>query len=151
MSHDGLHEPISELTDEVRDMHRAIVSLQEELEAVDWYHQRATATKNDELRGLLEHNRDEEMEHAAMTLEWIRRNSPAFDRELRDWLFTDKPFHHGPEAHSTAEPHGTVQEPDEGSDDTAATTRQPPQRGRRVGQVGSLKGLTKKGGNNDDV
>ncbi len=99
MANEGMHEPISELTDEVRDMHRAIISLMEELEAVDWYNQRACATKDEELKGVLEHNRDEEMEHAAMTLEWIRRRSPTFDKELRDWLFTDKPLaHHGGDA-----------------------------------------------------
>jgi uncharacterized protein len=65
MSSVGYHEPIEELSDEVRDMHRAIVSLMEELEAVDWYNQRAAACKDVELKKILEHNRDEEKEHAA--------------------------------------------------------------------------------------
>ena len=85
MSHEGYHEPVSELTDATRDMHRAIVSLMEELEAVDWYNQRADACKDLELKKILEHNRDEEKEHAAMTLEWIRRQDPKFDGFLREF------------------------------------------------------------------
>jgi len=94
MANEGYHEPVEELTDEARDLHRAIISLMEELEAVDWYNQRMSATEDDELRGVLKHNRDEEMEHAAMILELIRRRVPEFDKELRDWLFTDKPLSH---------------------------------------------------------
>ena len=94
MANEGYHEPTEELSDEARDLHRAIISLMEELEAVDWYNQRMDATKDDELRGVLKHNRDEEMEHAAMLLELIRRRVPEFDKELRDWLFTDKPLAH---------------------------------------------------------
>ena len=94
MSSVGYHEPVEELSDETRDMHRAIVSLMEELEAVDWYNQRADACKDPELRSILRHNRDEEKEHAAMVLEWIRRRDPKFDHELRDWLFTDKKLDH---------------------------------------------------------
>jgi ferritin-like protein len=94
MANEGYHESISDLTDETRDMHRAITSLMEELEAVDWYNQRVDACKDDELRKILAHNRDEEKEHAAMVLEWIRRQDEAFDKELRDFLFTDKPIAH---------------------------------------------------------
>jgi ferritin-like protein len=94
MANEGYHEDISELSDETRDMHRAIVSLMEELEAVDWYNQRVDACRDPELRGILAHNRDEEKEHAAMVLEWIRRRDPAFSRELKDFLFTDKPITH---------------------------------------------------------
>jgi len=94
MANEGYHEPTAELSDEARDLHRAIISLMEELEAVDWYNQRMDATKDDELRAVLKHNRDEEMEHAAMVLELIRRRVPEFDKELRDWLFTDKPLAH---------------------------------------------------------
>ena len=90
MANEGYHE--TELRDETRDMHRAIVSLMEELEAVDWYNQRVDACKNKELRAILAHNRDEEKEHAAMVLEWIRRRDKVFDKELRDYLFTDKPI-----------------------------------------------------------
>jgi ferritin-like protein len=94
MSNEGYHEPITELSEETRDMHRAITSLMEELEAVDWYNQRVDACSNPELRAILAHNRDEEKEHAAMVLEWIRRQDPAFDKELKDYLFTDKPIAH---------------------------------------------------------
>jgi len=94
MANEGYHEPAEELSDDARDLHRAIISLMEELEAVDWYNQRMDATKDDELRAVLKHNRDEEMEHAAMVLELIRRRVPEFDKELRDWLFTDKPLAH---------------------------------------------------------
>jgi ferritin-like protein len=94
MSSVGYHEPVAELSDETRDMHRAIVSLMEELEAVDWYNQRADACRNPELKAILEHNRDEEKEHAAMVLEWIRRKDPAFSKELKEFLFTTTPITH---------------------------------------------------------
>jgi len=92
MANEGYHEPIAELTTETRDMHRAIVSLMEELEAVDWYQQRVDACADPDLKAILAHNRDEEKEHASMVLEWIRRHDPKFDKELRDYLFTDKPI-----------------------------------------------------------
>jgi len=69
MSNEGYHEPIDELTNETIDMHRAITSLMEELEAVDWYNQRVDACKDEELKAILAHNRDEEKEHAAMVIE----------------------------------------------------------------------------------
>ncbi|SEO84701.1 encapsulin-associated ferritin-like protein [Nitrosovibrio sp. Nv6] len=94
MSSVGYHEPIEELSDETRDMHRAIVSLMEELEAVDWYNQRVDACKDEELKAILAHNRDEEKEHAAMVLEWIRRRDPVFSREMKEYLFRDKPIAH---------------------------------------------------------
>jgi ferritin-like protein len=94
MASEGYHEPLDALPEATRDMHRAIVSLMEELEAIDWYHQRAAACKDDELKAILEHNRDEEKEHAAMVLEWIRRNDAEFSRHLKDYLFTDKPIAH---------------------------------------------------------
>ncbi|MGA9396279.1 MAG: ferritin-like domain-containing protein [Azonexus sp.] len=94
MSSVGYHEPVEELSDATRDMHRAIVSLMEELEAVDWYNQRADACKDSELKAILEHNRDEEKEHAAMVLEWIRRQDTSFSKELKDYLFTKKPIAH---------------------------------------------------------
>ena len=94
MANEGYHEPINELSDATRDMHRAITSLMEELEAVDWYNQRVDACKDQELKGILEHNRDEEKEHAAMVLEWIRRRDPAFEGHLKDFLFTDKQIAH---------------------------------------------------------
>ncbi|MCW9023947.1 MAG: ferritin-like domain-containing protein [Gammaproteobacteria bacterium] len=94
MANEGYHEPIDELTDETRDMHRAIISLMEELEAVDWYNQRVDACKDHALKDILAHNRDEEKEHAAMVLEWIRRKDPAFNKELKDYLFTEDPIAH---------------------------------------------------------
>jgi uncharacterized protein len=92
MANEGYHEPTAELSDDTRDMHRAIISLMEELEAVDWYQQRIDACKDKELKAILAHNRDEEKEHAAMVLEWIRRRDETFDRQLRAYLFTDKPI-----------------------------------------------------------
>ena len=92
MSHEGYHEPVDRLTAATMDFHRAVVSLIEELEAVDWYNQRAKATNNAELRALLEHNRDEEKEHAAMALEWLRRSDPTLSRHLETFLFKEKPI-----------------------------------------------------------
>ena len=94
MSNEGYHEPIDELSDETRDMHRAIVSLMEELEAMDWYNQRIDACKDPDLSKILAHNRDEEKEHAAMLLEWIRRRDNTLDKELKDYLFTDDSIGH---------------------------------------------------------
>jgi len=88
----GLHEPIEELSSDTIDRHRAIASIQEELEAVDWYDQRADATSDETLAAVLAHNRDEEKEHAAMTLEWLRRRDPALDAHLRTYLFTSQPI-----------------------------------------------------------
>lgn len=88
MTAEGLHEERSELDDATVDRHRAIRSIMEELEAVDWYDQRVAATRDPELAAVLAHNRDEEKEHAAMTLEWLRRRDPVLDRHLRTYLFT---------------------------------------------------------------
>lgn len=82
------HAPYEKLKPETQDMARAIQSLMEELEAVDWYGQRVDVTHDDELRRVLEHNRDEEKEHASMLLEWIRRRDAKFDKHLRTYLFT---------------------------------------------------------------
>ena len=92
MSSEVLHEDANKLGPEVIDQHRAIVSLMEELEAVDWYNQRAKATSNPELRAILEHNRDEEKEHAAMVLEWLRRGDAKFSEHLKTFLFTEGPL-----------------------------------------------------------
>ncbi|MCC7547383.1 MAG: ferritin [Burkholderiales bacterium] len=86
-----LHESAEVLKPETIDRHRAIVSLMEELEAVDWYDQRVEAAQDEELKALLAHNRDEEKEHAAMVLEWLRRRDPAWEQQLRTYLFTDRP------------------------------------------------------------
>ena len=87
-----LHESEQKLTAATLDQHRALRSLMEELEAVDWYAQRIDATDDAELKAVLAHNRDEEKEHAAMVLEWLRRRDPVFDRHLRTYLFTSKPI-----------------------------------------------------------
>jgi len=92
MAHEGYHEPVDRLSPATMDFHRAVQSLIEELEAVDWYNQRVDACNDPELKAILAHNRDEEVEHAAMTLEWIRRHSAAFDHELREILFKDGPI-----------------------------------------------------------
>jgi ferritin-like protein len=92
MASEGYHEPIEALSAEVLDRHRAITSLKEELEAVDWYDQRVAASGDDALRAVLAHNRDEEKEHAAMTLEWLRRNDAKWDEVLRTYLFTSAPI-----------------------------------------------------------
>jgi len=92
MANEGYHESIPELSDETREMRRAITSLMEEFEPVDSYKQRVDACKDDDLKAILAHNRDEE--HAAMVLEWIRRKDPSFDKELKDYLFTEAPISH---------------------------------------------------------
>jgi ferritin-like protein len=85
----GYHESADALSQRTKDLHRAIASLMEELEAVDWYQQRVDAATDGALRDILAHNRDEEKEHASMVLEWIRRQDPGFDRFLRQYLFTE--------------------------------------------------------------
>ena len=83
------HEPLDKLSKKTLVLHRALNSLIEELEAVDWYQQRVDATEDEELRDVLAHNRDEEKEHAAMILEWIRRNDSAMAEELKTYLFQE--------------------------------------------------------------
>jgi ferritin-like protein len=83
-----LHEASDKLSAQTIEFHRAIVSLIEELEAVDWYNQRAEACTDVQLQNILKHNRDEEIEHASMALEWIRRNLQKFDEALKTYLFT---------------------------------------------------------------
>lgn len=92
MASEGYHEPVEKLDPGVVDRHRAIASIMEELEAIDWYDQRASATDDPGLRAILAHNRDEEKEHAAMALEWLRRHDEVFDRHLRTYLFTEAPI-----------------------------------------------------------
>jgi len=86
------HEPLDQLSSQTKDMHRALVSLQEELEAVDWYRQRADACADEELKDILLHNMREEVEHACLVLEWLRRNSADFDKQMKIYLFKDKPI-----------------------------------------------------------
>lgn len=92
MASETLHEDPAKLGPEVIDRHRAIASIMEELEAVDWYDQRSKTTTNTELRKILEHNRDEEKEHAAMAIEWLRRNDPKMNEHLSTFLFTKGPI-----------------------------------------------------------
>jgi hypothetical protein len=89
-SSSSLHESEAVLKPETIDRHRAVVSIMEELEAVDWYDQRIDGAGDRELKELLAHNRDEEKEHASMMLEWLRRRDPKLDEHLRTYLFTDK-------------------------------------------------------------
>ncbi|WP_020397145.1 encapsulin-associated ferritin-like protein [Thiolinea disciformis] len=104
MSSESYHEPVEELSAATRDMHRAIESLMEELEAVDWYNQRVDACKDKELKEILAHNRDEEKEHAAMVLEWIRRNDPKFDEYLKEFLFKTGSILHAEEEAKAEKP-----------------------------------------------
>jgi hypothetical protein len=92
VSSETLHEDPKAIGPEIIDKHRAISSLMEELEAVDWYDQRVAATDDEELKAILAHNRDEEKEHASMVLEWLRRQDPALDANLRKYLFNEEPF-----------------------------------------------------------
>jgi ferritin-like protein len=92
VSSETLHEDAKALGPEIIDRHRAISSLMEELEAIDWYDQRIAASADDELKAVLAHNRDEEKEHAAMVLEWLRRHDAALDRNLRKYLFNEQPL-----------------------------------------------------------
>ena len=89
MASDHLHAPRERLRKETIHMHQAITSPMEELEAVDWYQQRADDCDDPTLKAILLHNMREEIEHAAMTLEWIRRASPDFNKELKEYLFQD--------------------------------------------------------------
>lgn len=124
------HAPYELLKPESQDMARAIQSLMEELEAIDWYGQRVDVTHDEELRLILEHNRDEEKEHAAMILEWIRRRDPVFDENLRKYLFAS----------------GSVLEIEEAAETSAtetapAPTTQPQAQEESALTVGSLRGV----------
>jgi uncharacterized protein len=86
------HEPLEALSQKARDVHRAVVSVVEELQAIDWYAQRVEATQDPDLRAILEHNANEEKEHAVMLLEWLRRQDPVFEQQLREHLFRPGPI-----------------------------------------------------------
>ena len=103
MASEGFHEPLDRLDEATLDYHRAMTSLCEELEAIDWYHQRVQATADESLAAVLAYNRDDEKEHAAMALEWLRRRDAALDTQLRKYLFTS-----GPVTEAGAEPGGPV-------------------------------------------
>jgi uncharacterized protein len=88
------HEPTREMSEKARSLTRALNSLKEEIEAVDWYNQRVSVEKDDSLKGILEHNMLEEIEHACMTLEWLRRNMDGWDKHLEEFLFTEGDISH---------------------------------------------------------
>lgn len=92
MGSESYHEPMELIDEPTREMHRAIVSLIEEFEAIDWYAQRAGACSSEDLRAVLLHHREEEIEHAMMNLEWIRRHDPQVDANARLYLFTEAPI-----------------------------------------------------------
>ncbi|HOE62676.1 MAG TPA: ferritin-like domain-containing protein [Candidatus Sumerlaeota bacterium] len=96
------------LPEDVKNVHRAIASLIEELEAINWYHQRVAVTEEPELKSILAHNRDEEVEHACMTLEWLRRVMPQFDEQLRTFLFTSGPIGHANHAEESGGASGSL-------------------------------------------
>jgi hypothetical protein len=104
MSSEGYHEPVEKLSQATINLHRAITSLMEELEAVDWYQQRADVTQDEALKRILLHNRNEEIEHASMVLEWIRRHEPVFDKQLRTYLFQQGEITEIEEAQEGTEP-----------------------------------------------
>ena len=89
MASEGYHEPVSELSEDVRNVSRALKSAMEELAAIDWYHQRVQTTHDEELKHVLEHNRDEEIEHAVMVLECLRRMLPQFNEPMNRFLFKE--------------------------------------------------------------
>ncbi len=124
------HEPRESLSAEIQDQHRAIESLIEELEAVMWYHQRAAVCADDQLRAVLEHNRNEEIEHAMMNLEWVRRNWPEFDENMKTYLFTTAPIEQVEELAQEGEGGGEdAQDAGQGSDASAGSLN-----------IGSLRG-----------
>lgn len=126
MTSENLHAPRARLTIQTLNLHQAITSLMEELEAVDWYRQRADDCEDAALKEILLHNMREEMEHAAMVLEWMRRNEPEWDAQLRTYLFTEAPV--------------TEVEEDEtegGGDDAAPTL--PRSAGGKAFSIGNLK------------
>ncbi|MFO0742161.1 MAG: ferritin-like domain-containing protein [Labilithrix sp.] len=131
MSSETFHERFDDLTAETRDLHRAISSLMEELEAVDWYQQRVDATKDEELKAILGHNRDEEIEHAMMVLEWIRRRNPTFDANAKTYLFSKGNI---TEVEGAATGGDTGSEPDSGE----TATKSAPRADGSLG-IGSLK------------
>lgn len=106
MAGEALHEDRTILTQETLDRHRAISTIMEELEAIDWYDQRIEATGNAELAQILTHNREEEKEHASMLLEWLRRHDPGFDTQLRAQLFREGPIRETEAAGDAAAPAG---------------------------------------------
>jgi ferritin-like protein len=121
----GYHEAEEKLSPETKNIHRALVSLQEELEAIDWYRQRADATENEALKAVLLHNMEEEVEHACMVLEWLRRHAPVFEKNLRTYLFQEQAI-------------TEIEEQEEGANGGAQPSEKQPD---RMGlTVGAMKG-----------
>ncbi len=117
MALEYFHEPREQLPPMNIEQHRALASLIEELEAANWYNERAANTSDQQLKAIIEHNRDEEIEHATMLLEWLRRNFPGFDEQMKTYLFTSKPItelENGNEEQST-EPGNQKSTPGDGS------------------------------------
>jgi hypothetical protein len=108
MAGETLHEERSELGPEILDRHRAISTIMEELEAIDWYNQRIKASSDGELRAILAHNRNEEKEHASMLLEWLRRHDSELDTHLRNYLFSSGPIREKPAEAGAAPPDGSL-------------------------------------------
>lgn len=135
MGSENFHERFEDLTPYTRDMHRAIVSLMEELEAIDWYQQRIDATQDESLKEVLGHNRDEEVEHAMMNLEWIRRKNPTFDAAARTFLFSEGPITEVEEKMKAAEAAG---EPPGAARSTPKSAAESRSNGGSLG-IGSLK------------
>jgi hypothetical protein len=128
------HEPVEELQQQTRDITRAIQSMKEELDAIDWYNQRATSTQDQSLKNLLIHNRDEEIEHAAMLMEWLRRLMPEFDQELRTYLFTQGPLE---TIEETAEGGAAAESaPDESASSAAGGSTAPTEGRQGTGDLG---------------
>jgi ferritin-like protein len=123
-SSETYHEPVEHLKADTMEMHRALTSLREELEAVDWYRQRADACSDEDLRAVLLHNMREEIEHACMLLEWLRRNDVDFDENMASYLFskdTDIVAAEEREAVTAGKPDpGDVPEPDDTPADASA-------------------------------
>lgn len=130
MGSESLHAPRERISRRTLTIHHAIVSIKEELDAVDWYQQRADDCEDEELKEILLHNMREEIEHAAMALEWLRRYSPDVDEQFRTYLFTEGPIM---EIEEGAE--GTEESPPDPDPEEA---RARPPRARRA-TIGSLK------------
>lgn len=132
MSSESYHEPIELLSEQTKNLHRALVSLREELEAVDWYQQRAEACSDEALKHILIHNKNEEIEHAMMTLEWLRRNDPKFKEHIATYLNTTGSITEL-EAKETGDPKGKEGKSAESSADKPSS--------RGTLGIGSLRGV----------
>ena len=132
MSSESYHEPIELLSEDTKNLHRAIVSLKEELEAVDWYQQRAEACSDNELKAVLLHNKNEEIEHAMMTLEWLRRKNPVFAENIETYIDSKGPI-------TSVEAASTGGSASDGGGSQSGNASSPAAASRSLG-IGSLKG-----------